>query len=351
MEEENVENYVLPDGTVYDGGIDDDGRPHGMGFNYQLINGERARLLEGEFQHGLMHGRGTKYALIRGQSWIYYSGQYHQGQPHGKGFLYNLMADQPNILLFEGEFKNGNQSKGKEYYPNGKIRHEGEFDEEGPNGEGKEYTKDGQVIREGNFLYRSVLHGDGKENNPLTGKPIYVGEFKEGVRHGIGKLYEKQGGFFLFYGVWKDGELYSHGPIFQLAPAGNPTFDVIKQQLIFTRREFFLAQRENRVFSSLLVEIQKQIVTREKVHVRQLYEKEEELTQQKHERNKMEKERNKANKRTISVVRKNIELQKKLKKQKMLNNLLRKSLLGKVVRRRKQKVLHIPQEERTVRET
>ena len=82
------------------------------------------------------------------------------------------------ILIFEGEYKDGEKYKGKEYNYYGKLIFEGEY-KDTKKYKGKEYNYDGILIFEGE--YKDTKKYKGKEYN-YKGKLIFEGEYKEGKK-------------------------------------------------------------------------------------------------------------------------------------------------------------------------
>ena len=62
------------------------------------------------------------------------SGIYKEGKKNGKGKEYDISS---NTIIFEGEYLNGYQWKGKEYYCEGQLEFEGEYLKGERNGKGK----------------------------------------------------------------------------------------------------------------------------------------------------------------------------------------------------------------------
>ena len=116
----------------------------------------------------------------------YFSGRYIIYESNGIGKEYNNEND---ILLFEGEYKNGKRNgKGKEYYYGGKLEFEGEYLNGKINGKGKEYDSNGKIKFEGEYLYSYKLSG--KYN--INGKLEYEGEFLYNKKWN-GKGYDENG--------------------------------------------------------------------------------------------------------------------------------------------------------------
>ena len=199
------------------------------------------------------------------------SGKLKVGGINGEGKQYKLDSD---ILLFEGEYKNGKKNgKGKEYYENGHLKFEGEylkgkkiygkgFNEKGDiilniekNGKGKEYYSNGAIQFEGEYFNGRKWNGQGyndegslefkikygkgniKEYNYI-GKLEYEGEYLNGKRHGKGKEFERikfneddfinqekigikkkfsySHGLKRFEGEFKNGKRNGYGKVFNL---------------------------------------------------------------------------------------------------------------------------------------
>ena len=126
-----------------------------------------------------------------------------------------------DILLFEGEHKNGERNgKGKEYDYDGNILFEGEYLNGKRNGKGKEYNKYGKLIFEGEYLNNKKWNGTGYKtygdiiytlSNCINGKGkeydndgniLFEGEYKNGKRNGKGKEYNKRNGKLFFEGEY-----------------------------------------------------------------------------------------------------------------------------------------------------
>ena len=87
------------------------------------------------------------------------SGKYIKEIRNGKGKEYELDS---NILLFEGEYKNGKKNgNGKEYYNNNKLKYEGEYKNGKRNGKGKEYNNKGKLVFEGEYKNGIKIKGIG----------------------------------------------------------------------------------------------------------------------------------------------------------------------------------------------
>ena len=113
-----------------------------------------------------------------------------------------------NQFLFE--IKDGN-GKGKEYNFNGKLEYEGEF-KNGERIKGKEYNDD-KIIFKGEYLNGKRWNGIIKEYNYEDGI-IYEGEFRNGEINGKGKEYEKENHRLIFEGEYLNGKKNGNGKEF-----------------------------------------------------------------------------------------------------------------------------------------
>ena len=77
----------------------------------------------------------------------------------GKGKEYSGHDD---ILIFEGEYLNGERWKGKEYWYNGEILFKGEY-LNGKRSKGKEYNYEEELLFEGEYLNGKKWKGKWKE--------------------------------------------------------------------------------------------------------------------------------------------------------------------------------------------
>ena len=122
------------------------------------------------------------------------SGKYKINGINGHGEEYTLNT---NILLFEGEYKNGKRyGIGKEYDKNGNLKYKGRYKNGKRDGEGKEYNDQGILIFEGEYLNGKKWIGKGC-NNMVT-------EVKNG--NGKVKIYNKKG-ILILEGEYINGEI------------------------------------------------------------------------------------------------------------------------------------------------
>ena len=118
-------------------------------------------LYEGEYKNGKKNGKGKEY-YNNGE--IIFEGIFKRGKKIGIGKEY-LNCNKKLYLIFEGEYKNGNKNgKGKEFDKNGEVEFEGEYKNGKRNGKGIIYYYNGRIKYEGEFL-NGVKHGKGCEYN------------------------------------------------------------------------------------------------------------------------------------------------------------------------------------------
>ena len=175
------------------------GERNGKGKEYKIDNDEL--IFEGEYLNGKRNGKGKEYYY---DGKIAFEGEYINGEmwdgkcydkkeniiyelKQGKGFikLYKY-----NILIFEGNYKNGKKNgKGKEYhFDSGRLIYEGEYINEEKNGKGKEYDYTGNLTFDGKYLYDKKIKG----KQYVGGKLEYEGEFLYDKKYN-GKGYDKNG--------------------------------------------------------------------------------------------------------------------------------------------------------------
>ena len=147
------------------------------GWNYYIdINGT---LYIGLFVNGKLNGKGERYEL----NGKIYRGDFVNNIPEGKGRETN------NIYVYEGEFKKGKkEGKGKIIYKNNGDWYEGKFENDNFNGGGHYVWKKNGYEYFGNYINGII---EGKGIFKYGDKAIYKGEFKNGVKEGIGEWLTK----------------------------------------------------------------------------------------------------------------------------------------------------------------
>ena len=172
-----------------------DNQPNGQGTD-TFPDGEK---YVGEFKNGKRHGRGTStYPFGRIRKWI---GEWKDGEIFGNGKMFLEYG-----RIFEGQvFGNGGQyGKGIETLKDGK-KYVGVW-YRNPNNkiwkwEITGYDKNGEVILE-------ISKGKGKGLYVFNDGFNYLGEFKNGKRHGNGT---QTLGKLKYVGGWKDGKYHGKG--------------------------------------------------------------------------------------------------------------------------------------------
>ena len=141
------------------------------------------------FQHGLGD---SKMETVENLEWDegLYSGEVLNGVPHGHGTL-DVYQDDEHIRRYQGEWKDGEFTLGAAYWPD-KEKYIGEFKEGKKHGKGTVEYADGGGYDGG--WKENHFHGKGKRYFPDGA--FYEGDFVEGRWHG-------QGSF-----TWADGESY-----------------------------------------------------------------------------------------------------------------------------------------------
>ena len=203
----------------------------GKGFIIIYNNYNKLLSFEGEYLNGLSNGKGKEYN-IKGN--IEFEGEFLNGKRNGYGKEYYLdgkikfegeykkgfklngkFYDKNNFIIYElkngkllGKNKNNSDekltfddkdlfgfNKGKEYYPNGNLKFEGEYTNGKRNGIGKEYDYKGNLIIECEYT-------NGKRNGKFKeyytdGKVKFEGEYLNGFKW-KGKEYDMENKLILY---------------------------------------------------------------------------------------------------------------------------------------------------------
>ncbi|MDQ0885722.1 hypothetical protein QFZ81_000810 [Paenibacillus sp. V4I9] len=189
-------------GTLrYEGQLHD-GKMHGKGklyredgslwYDAEFVNNEIEE--EGKFiQKGFVEGNDmTDY---------YYVGEIKDGIPEGQGAGYDPSGE----MIYEGSFKNGKYDGIGRFYVKGMLLYEGEFAKNKYDGSGKLYSQ-GRLLYEGGFKENN-RHGKGKLYDNTRFKILeYEGEFVNDKFEGYGIHYFKD-----YIGEWKNGEKHGKG--------------------------------------------------------------------------------------------------------------------------------------------
>jgi len=209
--------YELPNGSFYQGPVDDNGLKSGKGrqvwanetyyegdFNQGRMEGQgfiihtNGEYYIGHFEDNMANGKGEYYLFDGG----HYKGEFRNDKPHGVGDL--LFKDSTS---YQGHFVDGKrEGRGKLSSPNGDI-YEGEFMDNLFNGRGISiiitigtYVWNDKRTYEGEWL-GNLMHGKGKYTWP-DGK-VYQGYYYQGVKQGKGLLIWPNGKSY--EGDWKGG--------------------------------------------------------------------------------------------------------------------------------------------------
>ena len=138
---------------------------------------------EGVFVNGLQVGSGKEY--YQGGR-LKYEGNFSNGLASGLGKLY----EENGRLKYIGNFTNGYAAgQGRIFDQNGKLKYEGQFarlpgyqeqakDPSAPQGSGREYYDNGQLKYQGEFV-NGVWHGHGSSYD-RQGRLIFRGQFAYG---------------------------------------------------------------------------------------------------------------------------------------------------------------------------
>lgn len=229
---------IYEDGKYYIGDIKDEKR-HGKGIQYDkegeiIYEGDwiedkyegNGKLIEkygeyyiGQFKKGEKHGKGIKYYENEKKK---YEGDFINNILEGKGIEYN----DDGTKKFEGEFVAGvYEGEGKLYYHDGDLKYSGHWKDGKKNGKGILYISKGKKEYEGDF-FNDLFEGKGKYYNYYGGKLQYEGEWELNKRQGKGKIYDKDGKIICegdfesneyYIGEKKDGKKHGKGTLYLLS--------------------------------------------------------------------------------------------------------------------------------------
>ena len=157
-------------------------------------------LFEGEYKNGERNGKGKEYD-DRGR--IKFEGEYINGKRNGKGKEY----DENGNERFIGEYLKGKKVNGKIYDSNGNLS----YDLENINGLIKEYDYSGKLQFEGEYK-NGQRNGNGKEYDS-NAELVFEGEYLNGEKNGIGKDYYSKGTLH-FEGEYLNGEKHGKGKVY-----------------------------------------------------------------------------------------------------------------------------------------
>lgn len=136
----------------------------------------------GKLEEGVLQGKGKEYDE---NGLLIYEGNFTDGQRTGKGQYF-----EEGVLVYEGYFSDGAYEGAGALYEDGVLIYEGEFSDSLYNGKGTEYSDSGKLYT-GSFQ-EGVYSGEGTLYYP-DGQRAYVGQFANGVKEGEGTLYREDG--------------------------------------------------------------------------------------------------------------------------------------------------------------
>ena len=220
IREYNIHGIKTYEGDIVNGVKDGFGKEFSQGkIEYEGIfkNGKREnKEYEGGFLSGERNGMGKEYDFDGN---LKYDGKYSANFWNGQGKEYLS-----GKLVFSGHYKWGNRWNGigydnygtkiyelkngcgfvHEYNDEGILLYEGEYKNGVKYGIGKEYNIEKQLIYDGSYINGKRSKGKGKEFN-FSGMLKYEGEYLNGEWHGNGTEYESNGEIS-FKGVFKNGK-------------------------------------------------------------------------------------------------------------------------------------------------
>jgi hypothetical protein len=208
----NRERLVYDTGDIYEGFIDDQGKPHGAG-SMVYSNGDS---YEGEFVHGLRDGWGVH---IQELPKTVYQGYQSAGRrcsfgviEHADGYIYkgawlnDKMHGEGEEIWPDGEEYFGNyhlgikQGYGVYKYASGHV-YEGEFSVDKKHGVGICTWPNGDVY---SGEYKAGLR-HGKGSYVSVSGWVYTGDWWNDFEHGMGKQIYVRSGRVIFNGKWSKG--------------------------------------------------------------------------------------------------------------------------------------------------
>lgn len=142
-----------------------------------------------------------------------YAGNWKNYQMHGQG-TYKTN----NGIEYEGEFKNNSRTGyGVLTTPSG-YKWKGEWRDDKRNGQGKAF-RNGQLQRQGiwknnEYTGTGCIEGDCQNGSGTFVYPTYeryIGEWKDGIRHGQGIFYDKDGK--VYNGEWQNDLKHGKGKL------------------------------------------------------------------------------------------------------------------------------------------
>ena len=216
-------SHLLKPETEYEGDVNQDNKPEGIG---KLIFLKTGGIYEGMFLNGVRHGKGKhtwKNGDVYEGEWVedkrtgngkmvfannnVYDGEWVENRQAGNGKFISSNGDEYEGYFFEGKRKG--KGKGKELDSNGDV-YEGDFVDGKRTGKGKLISSDGDEY-EGDFV-DGKRKGKGKGKELYSNGDVYEGDFVDGVRIGKCKY------------SWPNGDVYE-GDFVDSKPSGKGKFN------------------------------------------------------------------------------------------------------------------------------
>ena len=130
-----------------------------------------------------------------------YNGEWHEARPHGKGTMFYT-----DDSFYEGQWMFGKRH-GKGTFTKNGIHLEGNWIDDVQTGQGKLiFSQNDPVDIYTGDIVDAEANGHGVRE---TGKTVYVGSFKNGLKHGYGVEDSRNGEKYL--GMWEKDQRRGHG--------------------------------------------------------------------------------------------------------------------------------------------
>eukprot|EP00986_Skeletonema_menzelii_P012298 scaffold6723_cov73-Skeletonema_menzelii.AAC.1 len=177
---------------LYEGGLDDNEKPHGRG-KWMCSNGT----YEGEWKNGLRNGVGT-FKWTSGSS---YEGEWKDNKKHGRG-TYKWSDGRS----YEGEWKDNNfHGKGIEKNSDGSVLYDGEWKDDMFHGKGTYNYENGDIYT--GEWHADKMHGDGVMT--YANQDIYDGQWKNDLKDGQGTMKYHNGD--VYEGKFSNDKMHGKG--------------------------------------------------------------------------------------------------------------------------------------------